>query len=94
MKKLELNLNSLKVDTFHTDGPETPDGTVFGYVTTFQECGGGTEDAQCVAGTHGGRTCDTTCFARICGCSQFDTDCDQTCPGYVHADYFSCFDDC
>jgi hypothetical protein len=94
MKKLELNLDTLKVDTFHTEGGETPNGTVFGYVTQYYECGGGTNDAQCWAGTHGGHTCDTTCHQIICGCSVYPTDCDYTCPGYVNAEYFSCFDDC
>lgn len=94
MKKLELKLDALEVDTFHTDRANGPNGTIFAYVTMYHECGSNTDEAQCWASTYGGPTCDTTCFARLCNCSQYDTDCDQTCPNYDQAEFMSCFENC
>ncbi|HEX2203442.1 MAG TPA: hypothetical protein VHG91_09105 [Longimicrobium sp.] len=95
MKKLELNLDALQVETFETLEGAGSLGTVNAYDLTEGECTPGSgcdsNDACCWAGTHGGSHCETTGAQIICGCSGGAlTVCDATCPGYHAAEQFSC----
>ena len=79
MKKLKLDLDDLKVESFETT-PETgnPRGTVVGYGDTFGRCE--TFDLitcfePCETSTCGhtcARTCNNTCGS-TCGCTDTDT---------------------
>ncbi|MFL5380898.1 MAG: hypothetical protein ACJ8GN_00095 [Longimicrobiaceae bacterium] len=105
MKKLELNLEDLQVDSFDTQARPHARGTVLANDSEpptegYSECTGcntgagsgcDTNDAVCWANTWGGRTCDTTCAQIICGCSAYDTDCDATCINYVNSPAMSCY---
>lgn len=112
MKKLELNLDDLQVDSFDTQPRTRGQGTVFANESEiatgcmscptyhYSDCTGcntgeGTGcdsvDACCMAGTYGGRTCDTTCAQILCGCSAYQTDCDATCINYANSPAMSCY---
>lgn len=94
MKKLTLNLEEIRVESFDTS-PESQDGrgTVHGRgnlsVTCFTDCGegcsgdwcAGQSTTPCQGGTYDGRTCDTTCYQIACGCSGAWTQCDLSCNG-------------
>jgi hypothetical protein len=74
MKKIKLDLDDLKVESFDT----TPEGTVYGYGTCPTFCGTcagqATCDSTCYASCGG--TCDT-CPATGCSCPV--RECNETC---------------
>ena len=94
MKKLSLNVDALRVDSFATESADPAPGTVFGHVTAYCPTGLG-------CGTEGdcwSQTCDTlhqtcngeftcirtcqggTCDYETCGdCNQTDAHCTTVC---------------
>ncbi|HEU0053627.1 MAG TPA: hypothetical protein VFQ39_10635 [Longimicrobium sp.] len=82
MKKLNLDTNALRVDSFQTDSGDGSAGTVFGHVTNNCPTGLG-------CGTEGdcwSQTCDT--FHQTCGGS---FTCIRTCQGLT-CNYETCGD--
>ncbi len=75
MKKLELNLDDLKVESFETTPADSRRGrgTVFGYseFTEFASCG-----PDCTPGDYGGQTYDG---GETCDASCADGTCQLTC---------------
>lgn len=72
MRKLRLQLDSLKVDSFATSPRGERRGTVAAYVTNYGTCGTTCNDYTCVEETcMGGRqtcwdSCDTVCNSYFC----------------------------
>ena len=91
MKKLRLQLEDLRIDSFQTTPAEKPKGTVFGeQCTCYTQCTcpgcptcyascNGSCDASC-NGTCGA-SCDATCGAS-CGWT-CDNTCGDSCGGYT-----------
>ena len=95
MKKLALRLDDLSVESFDAtpvlgnglgtvearqDGPSASCMTdICGFACSGDWCQG-QSTTVCIAGTYEGRTCDSTCFQRMCTCTHdFATACDWTC---------------
>ncbi len=99
--KLKLNLDELNVDTFNTEAPARPSGTVFGeQCTCYTNCtcpGCPTCDASCngtcYASCNG--SCDASCNG-TCGatcdasCNWCGTAYDYTCRNYGSCGYPFC----
>lgn len=82
MKKVKLNLDDLRVESFATTPPASSGrGTVFGQATEPQTCGAGATCYQTC--TEVGVTCVNPCTGNTCGASCggtcFEDTCD-TCP--------------
>ncbi len=83
MKKLSMKLDDLQVESFDTgreklaEAAEVAEGGVRAYYG-----GQHTMQGPCLS--------QTTCQQVICDCSMGWTDCDATCPNYVHAEGMSC----
>lgn len=63
MKKMKLNLDDLKVESFSTTNQINKRGTIYGQVTDFAFC-----DTHCY--TDEGVTCDPNCTAVQCNPSE------------------------
>jgi len=71
MKKLALSLDDLAVESFDTSDAENGVGTVFG--REDDQLGTG-------SGTCQGVSCESTCFQRLCTCTNgMETACDYSC---------------
>jgi hypothetical protein len=79
-KKLSMKLDDLQVESFDT-GREELTKEAEGGVRAYYG-GQHTMESGC-------RT-QTTCEQVICDCSMGWTDCDATCPNYMHAEAMSC----
>jgi hypothetical protein len=68
MRKLQLGVDELSVESFVPQGPDSPQGTVVAYETEFWPCGGATECMTCPdwPTCEGGHTCDgqTGCYTQ------------------------------
>ena len=96
MKKLRLDLDAIRVDTFSTTRAEEGRGTVKGHVCC---CG------CCPCCCTGGNSCAGTCGTCLTACGTCQTDCGTcatacgtcescgTCPGQWSCDY-SCYGSC
>jgi len=93
-KKLALSLDELSVESFHTSAGSAAEGTVYGHATILYGC-----TLNCTAdtydecpttvdgGTCHGVSCESTCFQRLCTCTNgMDSACDYTCG--------TCINDC
>lgn len=86
MKKLKLQLDDLRIDSFQTSEAETPEGTVFGEQCTCP--GVATCDGSCNCGdTAAGPTCNASCHN---SCVAYET-CDiWTCGGTCYYETCNC----
>ncbi|HEX6747923.1 MAG TPA: hypothetical protein VF092_11585 [Longimicrobium sp.] len=92
MKKLRLDLDAIRVDTFTTTRAEGERGTVKGHVCCCCCC-----PCCCTGGNSCGGTCDT-CLTGCGTCQTCATACGTcescgTCPGQWSCD-FSCYGSC
>lgn len=80
MKKLTLNLEALRVETFEAERPPEPRGTVQGHFTSGpiacqDQCmtGGGCSDFGCPSEQCSGAACNSLAgcvsYERTCGCT-------------------------
>ena len=96
MRKLKLQLEDLRIDSFTTTGSRKEKGTVYGEQCTCQTActcpGCPTCDASC-NGTCGG-TCAATCNASCYGTCDYSCDggfsCYQTCNHYSGCTPYDC----
>ncbi|HEX5869898.1 MAG TPA: hypothetical protein VFY65_05775 [Longimicrobium sp.] len=89
MRKLRLQLDDLRIDTFDTTAPQRARGTVFGeQCTCWTQCGQNT--------CPGCPTCDASCNGTCAGsCNGTCASCDASCNGTCDwtCDY-TCGDSC
>ncbi len=88
MKKLKLNLDDLKVESFETT-PEQPKpkGTVVGNAepTELQPCDYSENPTDCLCVTYAA-TCPNTCYNTCAStCSTCGSTCEQTCGEHCHS---------
>jgi|SRR5215218_6166345 len=87
MKKLNLDLDQLAVESFDTSAAVRPRGTVRGFDITDSTC----YDEGCACLTN--RTCDTNCNQETCGASCYQI-CAPTNAGEHTCNQPSCFYSC
>lgn len=94
MSKLQLRVDDLEVQTFHTTDLPVGRGTVRAHDDSVGS-GCDSVDVCCQAGTWGGNGCDSTQYQDLCGCTNGgpdNTTCDVnlTCGVYGSCPYQTC----